>query len=534
MKNTNQLIKFIQSKKHRLVAAFQSQPLFYGFLSLIIILGAWLRLYSLESTLMFQGDQGRDALIVARIFRELDPVFIGPVTSVGNMYLGPFYYYFMLPFLMLSYPSPIGPAIGVALVNIITIFLMYYWGQAFVGKKAALWASFFFAFSHIAIIYARFSWNPNLSAFFSLMVLYLTLKAYQSSSKYYLSLGLAAGLLIQLHYVNLILIPVIGIFWLKKAFLTHRKEKSKLKSFYVHSFLALLIFSLTFVPLALFDWKYDWRNTQAAFSIFSQESSFNPQGLDKSFIQVIIQTLIKVPGRLTHLFATLFIPNLDVYSLRVAFGVLVFIAIIYLTLIRPAKKYQSSLQLLGLSSIISLFALVFYNHSVFDHYILFFLPILFLLFGYLISLFSTQKFYSIICFLFLLFYFFGNYRSNFFYPTTPQLADLHRITNVLLGELKENETFNFVLINDNRDLLGDHYRYFFSTKTTQLLPMENFYDADVFFVIDETLEANLYEQESYQIVIFRNYPDATLSAIPYDGGPLLYKFVRTEGHHEKN
>ncbi len=533
MMNNNRIIKLIQSKKHLIIAAFQSQPLFYGFLSIIIIFGAWLRLYNLESTLMFLGDQGRDALIVARIFREFDPAFIGPVTSVGNMYLGPFYYYFMLPFLMFSYPSPIGPAVGVALVNIITIFLMYYWGQAFVGKKAALWASFFFAFSNIAITYARFSWNPNLSAFFSLLVLYLSLKAHQSSSKYYLGLALAAGLLIQLHYVNLILIPVIGIFWLKKAFLTHREEKAKLKLFYTHSFLALLIFGLTLVPLALFDWKYDWRNTQAAFSIFSQESSFYPQGIDKSFIQVIIQTLIKIPGRLTHLFTTLFIPNLDIYSLRVAFGVMIFVTTIYFTLIKPAKKYKNSLQLLGLSSIISLFALVFYNHSVFDHYILFFLPIIFLLFGYLISLISTKKSYIIICFALVIFYFFGNYRSNYYYPMTPQLTDLDRITNVLLDQLQENETFNFVLIDNNRDLLGDHYRYYFSTKTTQLLPMENFYDADVFFVIDETLEANLYEQESYQIVIFRNYPDATLSAIPYDGGPLLYKFVRTEGSNEK-
>lgn len=533
MMNNNRIIKLIQSKKRLIIAAFQSQPLFYGFLSIIIVLGAWLRLFNLESTLMFLGDQGRDALIVARIFREFDPAFIGPVTSVGNMYLGPFYYYFMLPFLMLSYPSPIGPAVGVALVNIVTIFLMYYWGQTFVGKKAALWASFFFAFSNIAITYARFSWNPNLSAFFSLLVLYLTLKAHQSSSKCYLGLGLAAGLLIQLHYVNLILIPVIGIFWLKKAFLTHREEKAKLKLFYTHSFLALLIFSLTFVPLALFDWKYDWRNTQAAFSIFSQESSFNPQGVDKSIIQVIFQTLIKVPGRLTHLFATLFIPNLDIYGLRVAFGVVVFIVTIYFTLIRPAKKYKNSLQLLGVCSIISLFALVFYNHSVFDHYILFFTPILFLLLGYFINYFSKKKYCLYICLLTAFFYLLGNYQPGFFKPTSPQLSELDKTTDYLLTHVPTDKTFDFLLLDDNRNYYGDNYRFYFSSKTNQMLSIEKFYNADIYFVIDETLEANLYEQESYQIVIFRNYPDATLSAIPYENGPLLYKFVRTEGSHEK-
>src|SRR5690606_24275698 len=82
----------------------------------IVVVGAGLRLYNLPHTAQFLGDQGRDALIVSRIFKEGDLVFIGPVTSVGNMYLGPLYYYFMLPFLWLSYPSPLGPAYGVAIL----------------------------------------------------------------------------------------------------------------------------------------------------------------------------------------------------------------------------------------------------------------------------------------------------------------------------------------------------------------------------------------------------------------------------------
>ena len=72
------------------------------FLLLILAVAIFLRFYNLKNTMMFQGDQGRDAMVVANIFKNLDPVFIGPVTSIGNMYLGPFYYYFMLPFLFLS------------------------------------------------------------------------------------------------------------------------------------------------------------------------------------------------------------------------------------------------------------------------------------------------------------------------------------------------------------------------------------------------------------------------------------------------
>ncbi|MBP9700599.1 hypothetical protein KBD71_04945, partial [Candidatus Woesebacteria bacterium] len=53
-----------------------------------LALGTFLRFYRLRSTMQFLGDQGRDALIARGILMDRDPAFIGPVTSVGNMYLG--------------------------------------------------------------------------------------------------------------------------------------------------------------------------------------------------------------------------------------------------------------------------------------------------------------------------------------------------------------------------------------------------------------------------------------------------------------
>ena len=106
-----------------LLTKLKSLPLIFF---LIVAIAAFLRFYNLKDSLMFQGDQGRDALVVSQIFQELDPVFIGPVTSIGNMYLGPFYYYFMLPFLFLSYPSPMGPVYAVAGLGLVTVVLFFF------------------------------------------------------------------------------------------------------------------------------------------------------------------------------------------------------------------------------------------------------------------------------------------------------------------------------------------------------------------------------------------------------------------------
>jgi len=64
-------------------------------LVLIIALAAFLRFYKLSEYMTFLGDEGRDVLMVKRILTTLDIPLIGPPMSVGNIYLGPLYYYMM-------------------------------------------------------------------------------------------------------------------------------------------------------------------------------------------------------------------------------------------------------------------------------------------------------------------------------------------------------------------------------------------------------------------------------------------------------
>ena len=131
----------------------------------ILLIGSFLRLYKISAYMTFLGDEGRDVLVVRNLLVHFDPILIGPGTSVGNMYLGPLYYYFMAPFLFLSNFSPVGPAVGVALLGIATIYLVYVTGHDWFGKKAGLIASLFFAISPTVIIYSRSSWNPNIMPF---------------------------------------------------------------------------------------------------------------------------------------------------------------------------------------------------------------------------------------------------------------------------------------------------------------------------------------------------------------------------------
>src|SRR3972149_2089102 len=98
------------------------------FLTLIIALGAFLRLYKIKDYIVFLGDEGRDALVVYNILHG-HITLLGPTSSVGGFFLGPIYYYFMAPFLLLSNYDPVGPAIMVVLFGLATIFLVYQVGR---------------------------------------------------------------------------------------------------------------------------------------------------------------------------------------------------------------------------------------------------------------------------------------------------------------------------------------------------------------------------------------------------------------------
>src|SRR3989338_7032675 len=87
------------------------------FLIGILLLGAFLRLYKIDQYMTFLGDEGRDAIIVRRLLVNFDPILIGPGTSIGNMYLGPIYYYLIAPFLLLANFSPVGPSVFIALLG---------------------------------------------------------------------------------------------------------------------------------------------------------------------------------------------------------------------------------------------------------------------------------------------------------------------------------------------------------------------------------------------------------------------------------
>ncbi len=127
----------------------------------ILSLAAFFRFYRINEYMTFLGDEGRDALVVKRILVLHQTPLLGPPTSIGNMYLGPLYYYMMAFAMAFDFMNPVAAAVMVALIGTITVGMIYFLSRVWFGKQAAVVASLLYAFSSVTIM-SGFNFVTNL------------------------------------------------------------------------------------------------------------------------------------------------------------------------------------------------------------------------------------------------------------------------------------------------------------------------------------------------------------------------------------
>ena len=250
----------------RLINWIKENKIEFILLVFVILLGAFLRLYRIADYITFLGDEGRDVLVVKRIIVDHKFTLLGPTASVGGFFLGPIYYYFMIPFLWLFKLDPVGPAVMVAIFGLATVFLVYKVGKDFFGPKVGLLAAFFYTISPVVIYYSRTSWNPNLMPFFSLLIVWLVWKTVAEKKPIFLPIiGFLFGILIQLHYLATFLMVVVGVFlWFHSRRWIHFK-------YYLG---AISGFILGWLPFILFELRHSFPNfrTLYRFILFGEET----------------------------------------------------------------------------------------------------------------------------------------------------------------------------------------------------------------------------------------------------------------------
>ncbi len=418
----------------------------------IVLISAFFRLYKISGYMTFLGDEGRDALVWLRMVRNGKFTLIGPQTSIGNMYLGPLYYYLMLPFYFVL--GTVGPSIGVALFGVGTTILLWYCGREWFSGKIGLISAFFYAISPVAIIYNRSSWNPNVMPFFALLTIWGVWQFWQKEKYEWLTIiGITLSFAIQSHYLGLLLLPVAGIFFLLKlAELKKGKDKDKKikKLFFNFGFCALCFVLLTVLPLVWFDLRHNFLNYNSFYKFFSERQT------------TVNFKFYKAIPNLWPLWRTLVTDLLAGKNQTFGFWLAIIFGLSAVVFIFHKKGIflkRKAVLLVWAWLAIGLLGMGLYKQHIYDHYFGFLFPGIFLMAGWIVfqavNFHRFWKYFSPILILIVLILSLAE--NPLKYPPNDQMRKVEEIDRKII-ELAGDLPYNFALIAKQNYEAG--YEYF--------------------------------------------------------------------------
>ncbi len=487
---------------------------------ILLAIAAFLRFYKLGSYMTFLGDEGRDALIIKDLLENRNIPFIGPPTSVGTIYLGPFYYYMMAFPMAIFWLNPVAAASQVALIGVLTVWLVFYLTKLWFGKEAGFVAGFLYAISPVTVMYSRSSWNPNPLPFFTLLGVLSLYKLRKTSNGWWLILtGFSLAAAIQMHYLALILVPIFGFMYLYQLSL-HFRNKIKVNNLLMGTVFGFVTFWAMMLPLILFDLKHEYLNFRGIVEMFSSSSSVSITDTNPLIRigQIYSNTLIgdHIAGK--H-------PTL---SLLVSVLILIpFLVSIYKKVTR--QEFRWVYLMLGIWLIGGVIGLSFYKQEIYDHYVGFLNPVPFILLGALFSLEPISRLknsyylnYLTAAIFIILILMVNINRYPFANPPGNQLQRTQEIARFVINDSGE-EPFNFALLSErNYDAA---YRFYLDLygKSSKQVPFDN---TNQLYVVCEDKECKPVGHHKYEIAA---YGYAKIEKVEEVSGLKVYKLVPNPG-----
>jgi 4-amino-4-deoxy-L-arabinose transferase-like glycosyltransferase len=443
----------------------------------IILLAVYLRLYMIADYMTFLGDEGRDVLVAKGILSG-HFTLLGPRASAGDFFLGPIYYYMITPWLWLFQYDPVGPAVMVGLLSVVTVWLIYFVGKQWFDERTGLIAAALYTVSPVVIAYSRSSWNPNVLPFFSLLLIFVLFKGVTLSKgwKYFVLTGFLLGIALQLHYLALFLGVIVALYLFFGSWLHNKHIVFKILIIrYLQVFIGFLI---GFSPFLLFEVRHNFANIRTIFSfIFSDTSSKTVYQTGSTFFATISDVFFRVFAKLVFFFPDKYkYDQFDPILLQSFMWFIVAMAIASLISVWFIKNKQVRL-LIYLWFFVGVFLFGFYKKSIYDYYFTFLFPLPFLLIANLLVRIAHVKIrkniiwggvLSSVIFVGIFYY---NWEGRpFRYAPNRQKEQVKKISQEVI-KLTDNKPYNFALISGGN---SDHaYRYFLEVLGHKPVMLEN-------------------------------------------------------------
>lgn len=479
---------------------------------IILIVAAILRFWRLEALTTFSGDQGYDFLVVKRMLIDgkstlLGPK-LGPYSSIGNVYLGPAYYYLIAPSLLIFNFDPIGPSILMVFLSIATVVIIYQIGLKFFSKNVAILASALYAFNAALIEQSRVALNPFSSPFFASIALLSTAQIItekKQSVMWPVVLGLALGILFQLHYLTIALTFAVVL-----TFIFFKKLKQI-------AYLTVT-FLIAISGQILFELRHQFFITNQIIRRISQGSDISSPPILKLQIPQSLRILSKTFLSTDH-FIFLFV-----------------LAMVILLITYMSKTGKSKvIILLAMSILSSVFVASLYSASLQLHYFAVIYPSMVILIAIsIVQIFDVLKNFLLrtIFFIFVVQLFAINVlnfdlgRNNgYTMPKGWNLIGVKKAASIIASDVTSSKKFNVAATLDG-DTRARPYRYLLEVKNKIPLDVEHYPDSDVIYLVSRDEEETIKKYVVWEVASFAPFEINKLSDV--QNGIKVYKLARTK------
>lgn len=179
------------------------------FLTMILGIAAFLRLWDFENRLGFGIDQGYFYLVIMEWFYHGHWPLLGHWRAVGDHAIGPGWYYLIAPGLIIGDFHPAAGMIVMILIGLATLCLVYLWlEETSRSQVAALGVVLIMTLSRHTIIRDQTLWNPNALPFFTILTAWAISKIESGSSRWLTAWAISVLFLPHIHTTGWIIVAV--------------------------------------------------------------------------------------------------------------------------------------------------------------------------------------------------------------------------------------------------------------------------------------------------------------------------------------
>lgn len=222
----------------------------------ILIIGIFLRSYKALDFFMYGHDQDLAGWFIRDVLENNHLRLIGQETSSHGVFIGPLFYYLLIPFYVLFNMDPKGGLLLSIILGAFTVLSFYFVLGKIFGKKVGLISVFVYSISS-AIVFTDREVVPTMpvvlwTVWFAYSI-HLLLKGVR---KAYLLIGLLLGLIWNLNLALVVLAPIIIL----------AQVISKRKINFKFALLGIAIFFASLSPFIVFELRHGFLQTNAIVS----------------------------------------------------------------------------------------------------------------------------------------------------------------------------------------------------------------------------------------------------------------------------